>query len=357
MKHLLVDITAHGFGHLAQTAPVVNALVRRLPNLRVTVRSAVPLAILQQRFECQFQHIPLAIDFGMQMIDAVEVDVANSLLAYRNYHAHWSEKVALAAAEMAALKPDVLLANVPYLSLAAAKQVSIPAIAMCCLNWADIYRHYAGDTPTEKLIYQQMLNAYNSASVFYKIQPTMPMSDLHNAQMIGPIAQLGRNRRAEIDQLLKLNTADKLVVIGMGGINYRLPVEQWPSFSGVHWIVPAEWKITRNDVSSLAQLPLSFSDVLASCDAVITKPGYGMFAEAACGGVPVLYVSRGDWPEQPYLLAWLKQQGVCREVSAAQLFTGSFADELQALWSLEKPSIPVANGAEQVALKLHDLLL
>lgn len=356
LKHLLVDITAHGFGHLAQTAPVVNALARQLPNLRVTVRSAAPLAILRQRFQCDFQHIPLAIDFGMQMIDAVAVDVANSLLAYQNYHVAWSKKVALAAAEMAALKPDLLLANVPYLSLAAAQQARIPAVAMCCLNWAEIYRHYADDTPAEKLIYQQMLDAYNSAAVFFKVQPTMPMSGLNNAQTIAPIAQLGRNRRDEIGQLLNLKAADKLVVIGMGGINYRLPMEQWPSLPGVHWIVPTEWKISRGDATSLAALALSFSDVLASCDAVLTKPGYGTFAEAACVGVPVLYVSRGDWPEQPYLLDWLNRHGVCREVSAAQLSTGNLVDELQDLWSSAKPPVPLANGAETVANRLAELL-
>jgi len=355
LKHLLVDITAHGFGHLAQTAPVVNELVRHLPDLRVTVRSAVPLAILQQRFHCDFRHIPLAIDFGMKMLDAVEVDVANSLLAYQNYHANWSEKVAVAAVEMAALKPDVLLANVPYLSLAAAQQANIPAVAMCCLNWAEMYRHYAGDTPAAQAIYQQMLEAYNSAAVFYKVQPTMPMSSLNNAQTIAPIAQLGRNRRDEINRLLGLKTTDKLVVVGMGGINYRVPMENWPTLAGVHWMVPTEWQIEREDVTSLAQLSLSFSDVLASCDAVLTKPGYGTFVEAACSGVPVLYVSRGDWPEQSYLLDWLKRNGVCREVSSAQILTGNLAEELDALWLSTKPAMPQANGAEAVALKLLEL--
>jgi hypothetical protein len=292
----------------------------------------------------------------MQMLDAVAVDVAKSLLAYQNYHANWSEKVALAAAEMAALKPDVLLANVPYLSLAAAQQANIPAVAMCCLNWAEMYRHYAADTAEANVIYQQMLDAYNSAAVFYKVQPTMPMGGLNNAQTIAPIAQLGRNRRDEIDRLLGLKTTDKLVVVGMGGIHYLAPMENWPILAGVHWIVPTEWKIDRKDTTSLGQLSLSFSDVLASCDAVLTKPGYGTFAEAACSGVPVLYVSRGDWPEQPYLLDWLNQYGVCREVSSAQLITGYFSEELQALWLMNKPVIPQANGAETVALGLKNLM-
>jgi hypothetical protein len=40
--HLLVAASAHGFGHLAQTAEVVNALRRRVPGVRVTVHTALP---------------------------------------------------------------------------------------------------------------------------------------------------------------------------------------------------------------------------------------------------------------------------------------------------------------------------
>jgi hypothetical protein len=245
---------------------------------------------------------------------------------------------------------------VPYLSLAAAQQAEIPAVAMCCLNWAELYRHYAGETPEAKEIYQQMLDAYNSAAIFCKVQPTMQMVGLNNTQTIAPIAHLGYQRRDEIVHLLNLKSEIKLVVVGMGGINYRLPMENWPTLPGVHWIVPTEWQIERQDMTRLAQLPLSFSDVLASCDAVLTKPGYGTFAEAACGGVPVLYVSRGDWPEQPFLLDWLSQYGVCREVQTKQLLNGQLADDLQALWSMSKPPISLANGAETVVKILAGLL-
>ena len=153
MKHLLVDISAHGYGHIAQTAPVVNELARRIPGLRITLRSAAPAAFLKQRFHCEFRHIPAALDFGMAMVDAVEVDVARSLAAYRAYHKDWEDKVARAADEMRALQPDLLFANVPYLSLAAAQAAKVPAVAMCCLNWADIYRHYAPDDADSRAIH------------------------------------------------------------------------------------------------------------------------------------------------------------------------------------------------------------
>jgi len=46
--HLLVTICAHGFGHLGQSAPVLNALRRRLPALRLTVASTLPEARLRR---------------------------------------------------------------------------------------------------------------------------------------------------------------------------------------------------------------------------------------------------------------------------------------------------------------------
>jgi hypothetical protein len=46
--HLLATICAHGFGHLGQSAPVLNALRRRLPALHLTVASTLPEARLRR---------------------------------------------------------------------------------------------------------------------------------------------------------------------------------------------------------------------------------------------------------------------------------------------------------------------
>lgn len=353
---LLVDISAHGYGHVGQTAPVVNSLAQRIPGLRVTVRSAAPEELLRRRFEGDFRHIPVALDFGMKMASAVEVQVGESAAAYRSYHTGWEMKVRRAAEDMRALRPDLVLANVPYLSLAAARAAGVRAAAMCCLNWADIFQHYCASEADAGDIHAQILAAYDSADVFLKVQPAMPMPDLRNARSIGPVAQTGIRRRAELDAKLKGEGADKLVLVAMGGIAFRLPMETWPRMPGVRWLIPESWGIARDDMVPVEALGLPFADLLASCDAVLTKPGYGTFAEAACAGIPVLYVSRGDWPEAPYLVRWLRDHGTCREVSREQLLAGELADTLQALWSQPGPPPPAAHGADEAAEILATLL-
>ncbi|MEK7206896.1 MAG: hypothetical protein AAB134_03335, partial [Pseudomonadota bacterium] len=67
MTHLLVALSAHGFGHAAQTAPVVNALRQRFPDLRLTLRTRLPRAFLASRFDGEFEWVPQESDFGMVM--------------------------------------------------------------------------------------------------------------------------------------------------------------------------------------------------------------------------------------------------------------------------------------------------
>jgi len=356
LRHLLVDISAHGYGHIAQTAPVLNLLAQRRPELRITVRSHAPIEYLKQRIHVPFEHHHIALDFGMAMFDAVRVDVPRSLAAYRDYHADWAQKVETAAEEMRALQPDLLLANVPYLSLAAAKVADIPAVAMCCLNWADIYRHYAQDDDEAAAIHAQMLAAYNSAEVFLKLSPAMPMSDLRNTRELSCVAQVGEPHRQLVRERCGASARDKLVLVAMGGISYRLAMESWPGIPGVRWLVPESWGVQRDDVSSIESLDLDFRDVLASCDAILTKPGYGTFAEAACAGVPVMYVPRGDWPEAPWLVDWMQRNGVAIEVDAGRLRVGMMGDTLEAIWAGSRPASPQNNGALEVVETLCKML-
>ncbi len=115
--------------------------------------------------------------------------------------------------------------------------------------------------------------------------------------------------------------------------------------------------VGRHDMMSFEALEMPFSDILASCDVLLTKPGYGAFVEAAVSGVPVLYVRRDDWPEQPYLVDWLTQVGRCRGVDAVQLAEGDFEAALRSLMLGERPVPAEATGNHEAAAYLLERLL
>lgn len=356
MKRLYVAISHHGLGHLAQTAPVLNALHARDPGIEFVLRTALPHAALALRLAMPFEHIAEASDCNLVMRDAIRVDLPASLAAYRTYHHDWPGKVDAEARRLETLKADVVFSNVGYLPLAAAARAGLPAAAMCSLNWADIVRHYLGHEPEMAAVLDQMVAAYAGARVFLRPEPSMPMADLANAVAIPPVAQAGRNRRAELAERLGLGPDDRLVLVGMGGIGYRPPAERWPRLSQVVYLVPDDWRVAQPGLRALADTGMVFRDVLASADALITKPGYGSYAEAAAAAVPVLYIPRPDWPEAPYLNDWLRRRLPVLEIGEEQLLAGRLAEPLERLWALPPRPPVVADGAAAAASALLALL-
>lgn len=344
--HIVVSISGHGLGHVGQTGPLIHTLHRKLPSLKVTIRSPIAEAVLRSRIKVDFDYAHVESDFGVLMKSPLEVDVERTAAAYRTLHADWARHLDQIEAELAALRPDMVVANVAYADLAAAANRGVPAIAMSCLNWADLYDYYCGDRPEGEAIHRQMLQAYNSTEVFLQAVPTMPMENISSRHPIGVVAPIGVARRPELAALLRLSTDEKLVLVTLGGMAHRFNTEHWPASQGVRWIVPAEWEPRRPDIAVFEHLGLSFTDVLRSCDALVGKPGYGSFTTAACNGVPVLYVERWDWPEQSYLIEWLTEHGRCRRISVEQLLQGNLRGDIDELLQQPPMPSPQPNGAE-----------
>lgn len=352
MQHLFVDISSHGYGHLAQTAPVLNQLAKQRPDVRLTLRSGLPPEKLKQRIHTPFEHISSASDFGYAMIDALTIDPAATATRYREAHADFAGRVAADAALLRDRQVDVVFANVSYFPLAAAARMGIPAVALCSLNWADLYAHYFGaDT-----IHAEMLAAYRTAT-FLRTTPGMPMPLLERKETIGPLAARGADRRAELCRKLGAGETARIVVIALGGIPSRLPVEHWPALPDTHWLVPEVWQVQRADMHAFEPWDFPFADLLRSVDAVVTKPGYGTFTEAACNGAAVIYQRRDDWPEQDCLIEWLPKHARYAEVSATNLIAGNLGQALESCLQRAVPPAPTFDGADMAARHLAALLI
>ena len=354
--HLFVDISAHGFGHLAQTAPVLNELTRLLPDLQLTVRSALPLERLRTRLNGDFKHIAERSDFGFVMQDAVRIDFSRTAQAYREQHAIWPQRIADEAALFARLQPDLVLTDVAYLPLAGAAHAGIRSLSMCSLNWADLFAHFFGHEPWAAAIHREILAAYHSAECFLRLTPAMPMTDLPRARAIAPVAALGKDFRVTLRERLGCLPDEKLVLIAFGGIDNPLPVEGWPRTENLRWLIPQSWPVVREDMTAFEPIGLNFTDLLRSVDAVLTKPGYGTFTEAACNGTPILYVRRDDWPEQECLIDWLKSNARSRETGTADLASGRLQSALDDLWQQRTPPAPAPAGAQEVAAFISSLI-
>jgi hypothetical protein len=329
--------------------PVVAAWRTRHPQGLLTIQSAIPHAVLCTRISGAFDWHQAEADFGMVMADAVTVRLDESLARYRAFHAGWQEHLAWQTGLLVNAAPSVVLADVPYLTLTAAADVGVPAVAMCSLNWADVLAAYVPLEAADDVLAQMRLS-YNQAAVFLCPAPSMPMPGLANTLSIGPIAMQGRHVRPELNLLLALSGHETLVLVTWGGLDIDLDALPWPSLPNVVWLMPPGWRVVRPDMRCRASLgAMALIDVLCSCDLVLTKPGYGTFTEAACNGVPVLYVERDDWPEEPFLSDWLHAHARAVRLSKAQFAAGALADALAKLLAMPAVAPVAPTGAKEAA--------
>ena len=355
--HLLLALSGHGYGHLAQCAPVVNALWADMPDLRVSICSVLPREVVASRLDGPFAYHCVELDPVLQMFNAWEVDVPASQLVYRAFHDNWNAGLQQDVELLRQLSPDVVLADIPYRILSAAAQLGIAAIGMCSLNWADIYAAYCKGDRTDRQIIAQMITGYRAAHTFLTPQPAIQMPQLDNVRAIGPIARRGVRQKSSLCEHYGIAEDVNIVLVALGGIATDIPLDLWPRMENTAWLfTTAVGPLERGELLEVSAVALSFIDVLASVDVVLTKPGYGTYAEAVCNAVPVLSIERPDWPETAVLNRWVRQHGHLELMTREQFYQGTFAPLVRALLAADAGPGMQPSGISQAAQLIQSLL-
>ncbi len=353
--HLLATITANGFGHAVQTGAVLHALRRRLPGLRLTIQTAIPAARIAEIAPQPYDLLRVDHDFGVVIRSATELDLPATREAYGRLARDWEILAEAQAATIRGRAVDLVLANVSFLAIEGAARAGVPAAALACLTWSDILRGLfpQGDPALAALC--RMEAAYGRVAAFLQPEPSMPTAAPVEAVRTGPISTRGQDRRDALRRQLGMAPGERLVLVALGGMGDAPPVAQWLENPGLRWLVPAGTPEGPR-VHALPGLDLGWADAVASADAFVGKPGYGSITSAAVNGAPFLFMRRGDWPEEPPLIAWALDRIQALEVPPGQLWSGAIAGALDALWA--RPARPRVEptGADEIAEALAALL-
>jgi len=188
-----------------------------------------------------------------------------------------------------------------------------------------------------------------------------------NVKDIPFIARHAKKTREEVCKTLKI-PADKPLVLSSFGI-YGLPALDTDVLS----------KFKKYTVITTATVPLSrarkdtptiekkgtfisineeamydagvrYEDLVGAADAVVTKPGYGIIAEAIANDTAILYTSRGHFPEYEILVEEMPKYLRAAFFSHDDLFNGKWEPHLDKLLAQPKPKKkPDTNGADVAA--------
>lgn len=357
---LYCGISNHGFGHLAQTAPILKVLMDAHPHLRLIIQSEMSEDRLRTWIERPFRYVRHFTDPGIPMHHAAAVDREATVRVYRQLMGDWNRVITEQVSLLKHDAPDLILSNNSFTLSEAAARCQLPSVHVCSLNWADIYRYCAAGESDTQAIYDRLVRAYNQAEMFIQLTPAMPMPDLSPKVSVDPIGRRGECH--PLAERLGRSAQTRFALISMGGMDFPLAYETWPVNPDWVMLIGTDAPAGRTDIVDFRKLGISHTDLIRSCDVLVGKPGYGTFVEVACNLTPMLYLSRQDWPEQPYLVDWLAKRLPLLEVSEAKLREGDLGAALVTVtrrqperpWQRQLPPLP--KGEQDVASLLTQWL-
>ena len=102
---------------------------------------------------------------------------------------------------------------------------------------------------------------------------------------------------------------------------------------------------------------IRYEDLVRASDVVITKPGYGIVAECIANKVPVLYTSRGEFPEYEILVRALEENLNTGYLPLNDFLEGCWEGPLRTLFGEERKENEVdVTGASRAAEYIRSML-
>ena len=360
MPRIWCSISGHGFGHGAQTMPILNELGRRLPDLHILLRTSLPQQFLKDNLTLPWELHPSIQDIGCVQDGPLLIDVGKTLIENERFHLDWSRKVRAEAEMIRSHQPDLVISNISYLGVEAGAQSGIPTVAMGSLSWDGVleyFRTQVSDTPQH--IIDQIRQSYQKAPLMVRFAPALPMIAFKDLVDVGPIAGPPLQSTGMVRELLHMHPDEKIVLIAFGGIRLSsFPVKSLTQSRGYRFLIDGSVDVENpSQVSSTKTLPIPFRQILAEADLIVTKPGYATVIEAVRNAIPVVYVRRYNFWDEQILVDYLHRFGRARELQIDQFYNGEWLEALETVQQLPPPlELPPELGTQSAAEIIAKLL-
>ncbi|MDH5741409.1 MAG: hypothetical protein OEY77_13900, partial [Nitrospira sp.] len=283
------------------------------------------------------------------------IDVEATWREHHRFHDTWNDRLQTEVDAMSAATPDLVLADTPYLALAAGRKAGISTVALVSFTWDLVLSEYQVPPSIDgRAIIQSIRQAYGQADFALRITPAPTMTIFKQLIDIGPIAEPAPSAREHLIEFLKLTPGERTVLIGFGGIPLdALPFETLESLPGYRFLFDGSIPPASRRFVSTKPLSFSFKTLMASVDVIMTKPGYGTLVESVALQRPLVYVRRYNFADEQPLVDYLHRYGRGIELSLSDFEKGKW--DLTLTKAVEMPALqtgppPPTGGTEAAGL-------
>jgi hypothetical protein len=361
-------ISGHGFGHASRQIEIINALGAARLDLAIVVRTSAPRWLFDRTARVPVQLVAGACDTGVVQIDSLRLDARATI---QQADAFYRRLPDLAAEEAALLREHdarLVVADAPPLGCAAAAAAGVPSVAVTNFTWDWIYEAYAEPLADAPDLIPAIRDAYGRADAAWRLPMYGEFAAFETVIDVPFVARHARHSREQVSQVLRLPLDRPLVLSSFGGYGVDgLDVTQLDCLDQYAVITThrdagealpnAPRGVIQLGEAQLYGSGLRYEDLVAACDVVATKPGYGIIAEAIANQTAILYTSRGRFAEYDVMVEEMPRFLRCRFIDHAPLFAGRWRATLDEIIALPPPpERPATNGADVVVSLIESKL-
>lgn len=359
MPTLACFITPHGFGHAARACAVMAAAQRRIPGLRWEIFTHTPDWFFAESLSGPYALHPTETDVGLVQVDALRADLPATVERLAGLLPFAPERIAGLAGQVIALGCQAVLCDIAPLGIAVAQTAGIPSVLVENFTWVDIYGEYLEECPALRPYTEQMAGWFAAAD--FHIQTTPVCNPSANASLtVAPVSREPRTARAAVRRLLSIPESSPLLLITMGGVDFRHSyLERLAAFPDVGFVLPGNHSAGETPPNVHLLPPRSgifHPDIVTASDGVVGKIGYSTLAEVYAAGVPYGYVPRPRFRESDVLAAFVEGEMAGFAIDAEELSDGRWIERIPDLLALSRRRERRQNGAEEVAEFLTGLM-
>ncbi len=348
-------ITPHGFGHAARTAAILAAIGQRM-DIEPVICTTVPRWFFADSLSMPFSYHASATDIGLVQKNSLVEDLPATLQALDAFYP-LSEKRIERAAEI--FKDcGCILCDIAPLGIAAARCLGVPSVLIENFTWDWIYEGYLDQEKGLLPHIEYLQSIYRQAD--YHLQTIPICHRIPGAVPIAPVSRARKIERAEIRRLLALDEQDRVVLVTMGGIGGDAYDTGTLQREGAVFLLAGQEKSLPAS-GNIRFLPrecgIFHPDLIGASDLVVGKVGYSTLAEVYAAGVPWACIPREAFPESRVLVDFIRQNNMGAEVSADDLHSGAWLDQLPDLVNMQSNNKERENGADGAADFIIDRVL
>jgi L-arabinokinase len=341
-------VSGHGFGHARRTAQVLRTLGAMRANVRAVVRTSAPPVLFDGLSNTTVSVPSGAIDAGVVERDTLSIDPVASMRRLAEILARRESIVAREVEFLRESRAALVVADIPFLGADAAELAGLDCVGVGNFTWDWIFEPFA-TAGTQSLI-SEIQKSHRKMCCLLHLPLGHEVTGFREVIDVPLLANRARqDRRATLAGLgVDPDDARPRVLIAMrGGLSVDTLIRAVSESPELLFIVNQAITGAPPNLRAV-HAGVDFTEVLAACDVVVSKLGYGILSDCIANGVALLFPPRTGFREDEISRAVCPRYMRMRELPVADFNDGCWGAHLGALLAQPPPLDTMRSDGDQV---------